>query len=67
MTEAQLYEKLGRQQAAHDALKMEYARLLLLFAQVLRGETDPAAVTLDLAAQTWTLTPPATTNGETPE
>jgi hypothetical protein len=67
MTEAQLYEKIGRQQTAFDALRLEYSRLMLLLAQVLTGATDPATVTLDLAAQTWTLTPPATTNGETPE
>lgn len=66
MTEAQLYEKIGRQQVDIEDRALNYSRLLLLFAQVLLGEVDPARVTLDLAAQTWTLTPPETTTpGET--
>lgn len=64
MTEAQLYEKIGRQQASLDALRLAYAELLLEFAHVLTGEVAPERVTIDLTNQTWTRAPLEDTNGE---
>lgn len=53
MTEAQLFEALGRKQAALDTLLTEYDRLLSLLEQVVDGRIDSHTVRVDLAGRRW--------------
>lgn len=57
MTEAQLYELLGRKESALADLRGEYARLLGMLQQVCSGEIEPSRVTVDQAAQSWSVAP----------
>jgi hypothetical protein len=57
MTEAQLYEKVGRQQVLIESQDAAYTALIRLLAQVVSGEVARDRVTVNLAARTWAITP----------
>ncbi len=53
----ELYEALGRKQAALDAMNVEYDRLLSLLQQVVSGKISPGRVTVDTEKRTWACKP----------
>jgi hypothetical protein len=70
MTEAQLYERVGRQQVLIENQDAAYTALLRLLAQVVKGEVTRDRVMVNLTARAWTVAPdgfrpetPATING----
>lgn len=58
MTEAQLFEKVGRLQASLDELNQNYDQLLGTLAQVVVGEMDVGRVMVDLTNRGYSWGPP---------
>ncbi len=70
MTEAQLFEKIGRLQTANDKLNQEYDLLLSKLGGVVSGEIARTRVLVNLTDRTWEVAPegnspglPASVNG----
>ena len=53
MTEAQLFEKIGRLQMELEARRAAYTHLLGVFAEVLSGKCDPGRVLINLTDETY--------------
>jgi uncharacterized protein with beta-barrel porin domain len=60
MTEAQLYERLGRQQVALEQAEANFAQALQCMAHMLSGEIDPSRVMVNLTDKSFCWSEPGT-------
>jgi len=58
MTEAQLYEKVGRQAVELETRKVAFTQLLKVFAEVVSGECERSRLLVNLTDETYTWAPP---------